>query len=136
MRGMRSGLRSSALVTLSRGSSNSSTATFLLRPSFVYTSRTTGLGTYRHTLGAFGSARHFSASAMVAAIIDGTAIAKGIRQKLNAEIGEKQKVNPRYKPSLVILQGTLGPLLLPMVAIEADSTTQLAIDPTLGPTFA
>lgn len=73
---------------------------------------------------------------MVAAIIDGTAIAKGIRQKLNAEIGEKQKVNPRYKPSLVILQGTLGPLLLPMVAIEADSTTQLAIDPTLGPTFA
>jgi methylenetetrahydrofolate dehydrogenase (NADP+)/methenyltetrahydrofolate cyclohydrolase/formyltetrahydrofolate synthetase len=46
---------------------------------------------------------------MVAAIIDGTAIAKGIRQKLNASIGEKQKVNPRYKPSLVIIQGTSSP---------------------------
>jgi hypothetical protein len=42
---------------------------------------------------------------MAAQIIDGTAIAKGIRQKLNAEIGEKQRTNPRYKPSLVIIQG-------------------------------
>ena len=36
--------------------------------------------------------------------IDGTAIAKKIREGLHAEILEKQKVNPRYKPSLKIIQ--------------------------------
>lgn len=38
--------------------------------------------------------------------IDGNAIAKGIREKLNAQIKETQKVNPRYRPSLHIIQGT------------------------------
>jgi hypothetical protein len=42
---------------------------------------------------------------MTAQKLDGTAIAKSIREKLNAEILEKQKSNPRYKPSLVIIQG-------------------------------
>ena len=52
---------------------------------------------------------------MAAQVIDGTAIAKGIRQKLNAEIGEKQRTNPRYKPSLVIIQGVYhaGPCATP-----------------------
>lgn len=45
-------------------------------------------------------------SIMAAQKIDGTAIAKGIREKINAEIQEKQRSNPRYKPSLVIIQGT------------------------------
>ena len=36
--------------------------------------------------------------------IDGTAIAKSIREKINAEIKEIQKTNPRYKPSLTIVQ--------------------------------
>ena len=45
-------------------------------------------------------------SAMVATKIDGTAIAKGIRERLHAEIEATQKVNPRYKPSLKIIQGT------------------------------
>ena len=36
--------------------------------------------------------------------IDGTAIAKKIREGLHAEILEKQKLNPRYKPSLKIIQ--------------------------------
>jgi hypothetical protein len=43
--------------------------------------------------------------AMAALKLDGTAIAKGIREKLHAEIAEKQKANPRYQPSLKIIQG-------------------------------
>lgn len=41
---------------------------------------------------------------MVARKIDGTAIAKSIRERLNAEIRKRQQTNPRYKPSLVIIQ--------------------------------
>jgi hypothetical protein len=44
---------------------------------------------------------------MTATKIDGTAIAKGIRERLGGYIKEKQAVNPRYKPSLKIVQGTL-----------------------------
>ncbi|KAH7011912.1 formate--tetrahydrofolate ligase-domain-containing protein [Ilyonectria destructans] len=36
--------------------------------------------------------------------LDGTAIAKAIRERLGAEIVEKQKLNPRYKPCLKIIQ--------------------------------
>ena len=55
------------------------------------------------------SVRLFSSSqrAMAAAKIDGTAIAKGIREKLKAEIQKAQETNPRYKPSLTIVQGSL-----------------------------
>ncbi|KAJ4419242.1 tetrahydrofolate synthase [Gnomoniopsis sp. IMI 355080] len=41
---------------------------------------------------------------MGAAKIDGTAIAKRIRANLNAEIQEKKNINPRYIPSLKIIQ--------------------------------
>ena len=41
---------------------------------------------------------------MVAAKIDGTAIAKSIREKINADIKKTQETNPRYKPSLKIIQ--------------------------------
>ncbi|BDD62401.1 hypothetical protein MAP00_007368 [Monascus purpureus] len=41
---------------------------------------------------------------MVATKIDGTAIAKNIREGLKAEIEEIQKSNPRFIPSLVIFQ--------------------------------
>lgn len=44
---------------------------------------------------------------MVASKIDGTAIAKAIRERLRVEILEKQQTNPRYKPCLKIIQGTL-----------------------------
>jgi methylenetetrahydrofolate dehydrogenase (NADP+)/methenyltetrahydrofolate cyclohydrolase/formyltetrahydrofolate synthetase len=37
--------------------------------------------------------------------IDGTAIAKSIREKLGAKIKERQEKNPRYRPSLKIVQG-------------------------------
>ena len=51
--------------------------------------------------------RPFSSTipAMTATKIDGTAIAKKIRERLHAEIESTQKVNPRYKPSLKIIQG-------------------------------
>ncbi|KAB5539376.1 C-1-tetrahydrofolate synthase [Coniochaeta sp. 2T2.1] len=41
---------------------------------------------------------------MAAIKIDGTAIAKRIREGLHAEILEKQKANPKYRPSLKIIQ--------------------------------
>ncbi|KAH8902383.1 C-1-tetrahydrofolate synthase [Coniochaeta sp. PMI_546] len=41
---------------------------------------------------------------MAAIKIDGTAIAKRIREGLHAEILEKRKANPKYKPSLKIIQ--------------------------------
>ena len=52
--------------------------------------------------------RAFSTSSptMAATKIDGTAIAKKIRETLHAEIAEKQQANPRYQPSLKIVQGT------------------------------
>lgn len=42
---------------------------------------------------------------MVASKIDGTAIAKAIRERIRLEILEKQQTNPRYKPCLKIIQG-------------------------------
>lgn len=52
-----------------------------------------------------------SRPAMPAQKIDGTAIAKSIREKINASIHQKQQSNPRYKPSLVIIQGIFRPRL-------------------------
>lgn len=42
--------------------------------------------------------------AMAATKIDGTGIAKGIRERINADIKKAQETNPRYKPSLKIVQ--------------------------------
>ncbi|ERT02985.1 hypothetical protein HMPREF1624_01289 [Sporothrix schenckii ATCC 58251] len=50
---------------------------------------------------------------MVAAKIDGTALAKKIRESLRADIAEQQKSNPRFQPSLKIIQ----------VADRSDSST-------------
>jgi methylenetetrahydrofolate dehydrogenase (NADP+)/methenyltetrahydrofolate cyclohydrolase/formyltetrahydrofolate synthetase len=50
---------------------------------------------------------------MTATKIDGTAIAKKIRERLHAQIQETQKTNPRFKPSLKIIQ----------VGDRSDSTT-------------
>lgn len=43
----------------------------------------------------------------MASKIDGTAIAKSIREGLKAEIEKTQVANPRFKPNLVIFQGKL-----------------------------
>ncbi|KAL2353367.1 formate--tetrahydrofolate ligase-domain-containing protein [Cryomyces antarcticus] len=50
--------------------------------------------------------RHFSASPynMTATKIDGTVIAKDIRERIAGEIRKKQQTNPRYQPSLTIIQ--------------------------------
>ncbi len=45
-----------------------------------------------------------SASRMAAEKIDGKAIANTIQDRINAEIKKTQKTNPRYKPSLTIVQ--------------------------------
>jgi hypothetical protein len=37
--------------------------------------------------------------------LDGTTIAKNIRARLANEISDKQKLNPKYRPSLKIIQG-------------------------------
>ena len=52
------------------------------------------------------SHRNFYCSAAMASRIDGTAIAKDIREGLKAEIEKIQQSNPRFKPNLVIFQGT------------------------------
>lgn len=44
---------------------------------------------------------------MPARVLDGTALAKGIRERIGADIAQKQKANPRYKPCLKIIQGKL-----------------------------
>lgn len=41
---------------------------------------------------------------MAATKIDGTAIAKSIRDKIQADIAKAQEINPRYRPSLTIIQ--------------------------------
>ena len=48
----------------------------------------------------------YSTRGAMATKIDGTAIAKNIRAGLKAEIEQIQQANPRFKPSLVIFQGT------------------------------
>lgn len=57
--------------------------------------------------------RHFSSTAatMAATRLDGTAIAKAVRERLGAEIAAKQKQNPRYSPSLRIIQGLSNKIL-------------------------
>lgn len=55
--------------------------------------------------------------------IDGTAIAKAIRERIGSEIAEKQKAYPRYIPCLKIVQGmcmnVLVCLSLPLLTIDA-----------------
>jgi len=42
---------------------------------------------------------------MVAEKIDGTAVARKIRDRINEEIKRKQKANKRFRPALTIIQG-------------------------------
>lgn len=44
---------------------------------------------------------------MAATKLDGTAIAKSIRERLAKDIAAKQQSNPRFQPSLKIIQGSL-----------------------------
>ncbi|KAL1610094.1 tetrahydrofolate synthase [Paraconiothyrium brasiliense] len=58
---------------------------------------------------------------MTASKIDGNAIARSIRERLGAEVKQKQETNPRYRPSLKIVQ----------VGDRSDSSTYANIDAEL-----
>ncbi len=49
---------------------------------------------------------------MTASKIDGTAIAKSIRERLGGYIKQKQEANPRYRPSVKIVQGAPPSLII------------------------
>lgn len=70
------------------------------RPLYTYLARQPALVLAR-------GSRLFSSSSsiMTAQKIDGTAIAKAIRERLGAKIKDRQAQNPRYRPSLKIIQG-------------------------------
>ncbi|KAK9489916.1 formate--tetrahydrofolate ligase-domain-containing protein [Lipomyces doorenjongii] len=77
--------------------------------SFGYQHHTQALRCYSSSAVLFNSASSAiapaeSPSTMVAEVIDGTAVAKSIRQSLNVEISEAQTVNALFKPSLTIIQ--------------------------------
>jgi len=66
---------------------------------------------------------------MAATKIDGTAIAKKIRERLRSEIAQVRETNPRFRPSLKIIQGLRSPLLSEVPLLT--STSQWVIAPTL-----
>lgn len=77
----------------------------VFRPQVATTTR--GLTTVILYQGSTGQPkRQFSSCpiAMGATKVDGNAIAKGIRDQINANIRRTQEINPRYKPSLKIIQ--------------------------------
>jgi len=76
-----------------------------IAPTTTTSIRQTGTGSSSSLLRSPQS-RSFSSAIMIAEKIDGTAIAKRIRERINKDIAEKQKANPRFKPSLIIIQGT------------------------------
>ncbi|CEJ88534.1 Putative C-1-tetrahydrofolate synthase-like protein [[Torrubiella] hemipterigena] len=76
------------------------------RRRFLAASRLSPLPTTSSSLVSSRNNRLFSTTtaAMVARQLDGTAIAKAIRERIGAEIAERQKANPRYQPCLKIIQ--------------------------------
>lgn len=58
-----------------------------------------------HSLAASANPTTPAPSTMPGQKIDGTAIAKGIREEIKNEIVRIQEVNPRFKPCLTIIQG-------------------------------
>ena len=85
----------------------------------VSSSRTLQVGFRFSLIASLGHTRSFSTKplSMVATRIDGTAIAKTIREKIHAQIKERQASNPRYKPSLIIVQ----------VGERSDSSTYVRV---------
>lgn len=61
-----------------------------------------------------------SRAVMGATKIDGTAIAKRIREGLHADIQDKRKINPRFVPSLKIIQGDLIPSISQSIKGSSD----------------
>ncbi|TVY88626.1 C-1-tetrahydrofolate synthase, cytoplasmic [Lachnellula willkommii] len=65
---------------------------------------------------------------MTATKIDGTAIARSIREKLQTEIQATQKINPRYKPSLKIFQVGERPDSTTYVRMKLKAAEEASID--------
>lgn len=82
------------------------------RRRFPTASRLSPLPTTSSSLVSSRNNRLFSTTtaAMVARQLDGTAIAKAIRERIGAEIAERQKANPRYQPCLKIIQSMFARL--------------------------
>lgn len=57
---------------------------------------------------------------MAATKIDGTAIAKKIRERLRSEIAQVRDTNPRFRPSLKIIQGVYSPMLTEVPLLTAS----------------
>lgn len=95
-----SGLRSRYLDTVNK---SRGLGPALLNPTSRTTSSTQFSAKRNTRTRLFSSTPH----TMVATKIDGTAIAKKIREKLHKEIEATQKINPRYRPSLKIIQGKI-----------------------------
>jgi len=79
-----------------------------LRPCRSHPTSATILSSFPHHNTSQGRSFSSTSAAMTASKIDGTAIAKKIREKLHAEIEGQQKINPRYRPSLKIIQGIMN----------------------------
>ena len=79
----------------------------LLASNHVFSSANRSLVSFLTSHPALTTRRTFSVTlpTMTATVIDGTAIAKGVREKLNAQIKQAQELNPRFKPTLRIIQG-------------------------------
>lgn len=77
------------------------------RPKNIFACHQASRFVFDSPLAAASGRAYFSTSraAMGAVKIDGTAIAKRIRENIHADIDEKKKINPRYQPSLKIIQG-------------------------------
>lgn len=82
------------------------------RRRFLAAARLSPLPTTSSSLASSRNNRLFSTTtaAMVARQLDGTAIAKAIRERIGAEIAERQKANPRYQPCLKIVQSMFARL--------------------------
>ena len=62
---------------------------------------------------------------MAATKIDGTQIAKSIREGLKNEIQKIQETNPRFKPSLVIFQGSFPARLIALLRTRTAILTYM-----------
>lgn len=65
---------------------------------------------------------------MGATKIDGKVIAKKIRERLGAEVAQKQKANPRYRPSLKIIQVGDRPDSTTYVRMKLKAAEEAGID--------
>jgi len=91
----------------SRSTRSHTTCSALLRPQNVLVPAVSSRAF--SSLAAAAAPAEPAAAAMAAAKIDGTAIARKVREQLRAEIAEKKGINPRFQPCLKIIQGALHP---------------------------